>query len=145
MTSAPGPSDVATRFIEAIRWGEHTVVWNLLSDIGKSHALSVALANGMDRVAASRIQADTAEHDERDDFLRQLLHGLVRDLRSVDIDELSADASATQLEDGSMAVELRCPSSLPGHEFWPAGRLLLSADGDRSWCIDRLEPIIAGP
>ena len=143
MKTASSPATVAARFVDAITWGEHTVVWQLLSGSGRSVAVSVALANGLDRVVAARISDDVADPAEFDDFLRQLIRGLRRDLRSVDVSELQVGSCVVT---GGVAVaHLTTPSVIPGTDDWAAGRLRLSMGGGGVWTIDRLEPIVAGP
>ena len=141
------PHDAATRasaFIHAIVWAEHTTLWDLLSGQGRAAALSVAMRNGLDRVVAGRIRDDLADPVERERFLQQLVGGLRRDLRSVELTELTL-GECRSASDGSVAVELLTPSQLPGIDAWPAGRLILSCDTDRGWVVDRLEPRLAGP
>lgn len=146
MTAAVGAAaERARAFIHAIVWGEHTTLWNLLSDHGRAAALSVAMRNGLDRVVAARIRDDLADPVERDGFLQQLVGGLRRDLRSVELTQLTLGDSRAA-SDGSVAVELLSPSQLPGTDAWPAGRLILSRDAaGRGWVVDRLEPRLAGP
>lgn len=145
MTGAVGgAAETARAFIHAIVWAEHTTLWDLLSDHGRAAALSVAMRNGLDRVAAGRIRDDLADPVERERFLQQLVGGLRRDLRSVELTELAL-GECHFVEDGSVAVELLSPSQLPGIDAWPAGRLILSCDADRGWVVDRLEPRLAGP
>ncbi len=134
----------ATAFVHAIVWAEHTTLWDLLSDRGRAAALSVAMRNGLDRVVAGRIRDDLADPVERERFLQQLVGGLRRDLRSVELTELTLGERSTA-SDGSVAVELLTPSLLPGTDAWPAGRLVLSCDTGRGWVVDRLEPRLAGP
>ena len=139
-----GAAERAGAFIHAIVWAEHTTLWDLLSDQGRAAALSVAVHNGLDRVVAGRIRDDLADPLERERFLQQLVGGLRRDLRSVELTELALGECSTA-SDGSAAVELLTPSQLPGIDAWPAGRLVLSCDTDRGWLVDRLEPRLAGP
>ena len=139
-----GAAERAGAFIHAIVWAEHTTLWDLLSDQGRAAALSVAMRNGMDRVVAGRIRDDLADPVERERFLQQLVGGLRRDLRSVEITELAL-GECRAVEDGSVAVELLSPSQLPGIDAWPAGRLILGCDTERGWVVDRLEPRLAGP
>lgn len=134
----------AAEFVHAIVWAEHTTLWDLLSDTGRDAALSVAVRNGLDRVAAGRIHDDLADPAEREHFLQQLVGGLRRDLRSVELTELTA-GECRPATGGTMAVELLTPSLLPGTDAWPAGRLVLSRDPIRGWLVDRLEPRLAGP
>ena len=142
--AAAGAAERAGAFIRAIVWAEHTTLWDLLSDQGRAAALSVAVRNGLDRVVAGRISDDLADPVERERFLQQLVGGLRRDLRSVELTELTVGEWRTA-GDGSVAVELLTPSRLPGIDAWPAGRLILSCDTDRGWLVDRLEPRLAGP
>lgn len=134
----------AAEFIHAVVWAEHTVLWDLLSDAGREAALSVAVRNGLDRVAAGRMRDGHADPLERERLLRQLVEGLRRDLRSVELTEI--DVGECVIESGTAAaVELSTPSALPGTEAWPAGRLIMSQDPNRGWVVDRLEPRLAGP
>lgn len=144
MDDSQGAAESARAFIHAIVWAEHTTLWNLLSDHGRAAALSVAMRNGLDRVVAGRIRDDLADPVERERFLQQLVGGLRRDLRSVELTELTLGECRTA-SDGSVAVELLSPSQLPGIDAWPAGRLVLSCNADRGWVVDRLEPRLAGP
>ena len=139
-----GVAERAGAFIHAVVWAEHTTLWELLSDQGRAAALSVAMRNGLDRVVAGRIRDDLADPVERERFLQQLVVGLRRDLRSVELTELTLGECHTS-SDGSTAIELLSPSQLPGTGAWPAGRLVLSQDPERGWLIDRLEPRLAGP
>ncbi len=134
----------AAEFIHAIIWAEHTVLWDLLSDNARETALSVAVSNGLDRVAAGRIRDGLADPVEREHLLRQLVEGLRRDLRSVELTKL--DVGKCNLAEGDVvAAELLTPSSIPGTDAWPAGRLILSDHPQRGWLVDRLEPRLAGP
>lgn len=145
MMDEDDPVEAAARFIEAIRWGEHTAVWQILSETGRDVALSVALANGLDRVVAARISDDHADPAERQAFLDQLLRGLRRDLRSIDLAQLQVEPVMSIQGDGTAVVQLSCPSAIPGTGSWAAGRLILSSTSGETWRVDRLQPIIAGP
>ncbi len=140
----PGVTEQARAFIHAIVWAEHTTLWDLLSDDGRATALAVAVRNGLDRVVAGRIRDDLADPVERDRFLQQLVAGLRRDLRSVELTALTVTES-TCAAGGTVMVDLQTPSKLPGIDVWPAGRLVLSHDAHRGWLVDRLEPRLAGP
>ncbi|MYE08975.1 MAG: hypothetical protein F4Y05_05165 [Acidimicrobiaceae bacterium] len=145
MTGRPdAAAERAAAFVHAIVWAEHTTLWELLSDRGRAAALSVAMRNGLDRVVAGRIRDDLADPVERERFLQQLVVGLRRDLRSVELTELTL-GECNSASDGSVAVQLLTPSQLPGTDAWPAGRLVLSCDRNRGWVVDRLEPRLAGP
>lgn len=149
MTDPNNPVAVAGAFIGAIASGEHVVIWDLLSDEGRTTALSVAFTNGLDRVVGGRIADGLADPVELDEFLRQLVGGLRRDLRSVDLDELETAAEAEGIVDHDgptmMSVQLYSPSLLPTPTGWPSGRVILSQVVAGAWRVDRLEPVIAGP
>ena len=142
---AGDPAAVAGAFVAAIAWGEHTTVWELLSETGRSVALAVAQVNGLDRVAAGRIRDGLANPLELEDFLGQLLGGLRHDLRSVDIAEIILGACTPAPGGATATVELTVPSLLPGTDSWPAGTVVCSHDGAGGWRVDRLEPVLAGP
>lgn len=140
----------AEAFVTAIVWGEHTTIWELLSPAGRTTALAVAVGNGLDRVAASRIDGDVANPVEFEDFLRQLVDGLRRDLRGVESARLTGrvvdgGAGARSEGDERAVVELTSPSAIPGTGDWAAGRVHLTRHGSRGWLVDRLEPRLAGP
>lgn len=157
--AAPDAAERARAFIHAIVWAEHTTLWDLLSADGRAAALSVAVRNGLDRVVAGRIHDELADPVELQRFLQQLVEGLRRDLRSVELTELTVGdcgpgdggpgdggrGDGGRGDGGTAAVELLTPSQLPGIDAWPAGRLVLSHDPERGWLVDRLEPRLAGP
>ena len=144
MTAGRRAVDAASTFVHAILWGEHTTVWSLLSDSGRATALSVASANGLDRVTASRIRDDVSDPLVLEEFLGRLLGGIRRDLRSVDIDALET-GDVRVADDGIAAtVELTNPSTIPGTPPWSAGHLELSIDADGRWLVDRLVPRLVG-
>lgn len=136
---------IAQRFVDAVARGEHTTIWELLDPEARERAIAVAVGRGLDRVRAQRLRDGVSDPVELEDFLRQVLHGLRRDLRSVEVDRLTIVDPPQQLDDGMVAVALLSPSTLPGIDGWPAGRLLLTAAVDGGWSIVRLEPVVAGP
>lgn len=140
-----GVLDRAAAFLHAILWGEHTTVWDLLSEEGRNIALGVAIRNGLDRVTAGRIREGLADPNEREAFLRQLLGGLRRDLRSVDLEEVEIAPTPEFPNERTAIVQLSSPSLIPGTEAWSAGSLMLSEHDERGWLVDRLEPQLAGP
>ncbi len=141
-----GPATAADAFVHAVVWGEHTVVWELLSSAGRTTALRVAQRNGMDRVAAGRIRDGLADPEEMEEFLRQLLAGVRRDLRSVDLGELKVGAVESDRADtGQATAHLVVPSIIPGADVWSAGRLVLSCVDKGRWRVDSLEPRVTGP
>lgn len=136
---------IAARFIDAVRQGEHTTIWELLAPSARERAIGLGLARGLDRVRAQRLRDGLSDPVELDDFLRQVLHGLRRDLRSVEIDRLEVRGPPIVLDDGNVSVGLISPSSLPGTDGWHAGRLVLVRLDSGRWSVARLEPVVAGP
>jgi len=144
MTAEKGALEAAEAFIHAIQWSEHTTIWTLLSDAGRTTALSVAVDNGLDRVTAARIRDNVSDPRQLEDFFTRLLGGLRRDLRSVDIDQLEPGVLTCHPSNNSIDVELTNPSLLPGTDHWAAGHLVLTANEAGEWCVERLVPRIAG-
>lgn len=142
---ADAPWEVARRFVRAIARGEHTLIWELLAPEARERAIRVAVGNGLDRVRAQRLRDGMSDPEELDDFLRHLLGGLRRDLRSVEVDRLVVGQHPQRHEDGSVAVDLHSPSAIPGTGDWPAGVLYLREQAPGCWLVARLEPVIAGP
>ena len=146
LTVVGSAREAAVTFLRAIIWGEHTVIWKLLSPSGREVALSVACSNGLDRVVAGRIENGLADPTELDEFLAQLLRGLRRDLRSVNISEVvvsSVDEGVDERSDQVAVATLQVPSAMPGSDGWAAGELDLSRIAT-GWAVDRLRPRVAG-
>ena len=136
------PVECAQAFVEAILWGSHTTVWELLSDVGRDTVLTIAASRGLDRVTANRIRDGQSAPADRDLFLRELTQGLRRDLRSVDLARVTPNAETRARDDGTMVVDLMTPSELPGTEDWPAGEVVVGLDSEGRWRVHRLEPRI---
>ncbi|MFT4866158.1 MAG: hypothetical protein ACI8RE_002355 [Ilumatobacter sp.] len=145
MTPTEGPTVRANAFVHAVRWAEHTSVWSLLSEAGRTTALSVGISNGLDRVTAARIRDQVSDPVELEVFLTRLLGGIRRDLRSVDIDQLEVGDVAFAANKSSATVGLTNPSTIPGTTHWSAGELEMSVGVDGEWFVDRLVPRVAGP
>lgn len=133
--------DVAARFITAIVWGEHLIVWELLSGSGRDTVLEAGGRRGMDPIQVQRIRLGTSSTEEMDTFLTGLLHGLRVDFSSVQLDSVVPRAEVVALADDSVEVGLECPASF-GDGSWAAGSLILSTDGGR-WLIDRVKPLVS--
>ncbi len=140
-----GPATRARAFLEAVVWGRHTEVWDLLSSGGREAVLRVAVVNGLDRVVAGRLRDGLADPADRQIFLGRLLEGLRRDLRSVELDRLGLAGRFERLDDGTVRIELVGPSTIPGTGPWSAGHLVLVHDGERGWRVERLEPRLVTP
>lgn len=92
--------DVARAFVEAVAWGEHHAVWELLGPEGRKTVLRVAVARGMDEGLSARVRDDTAARGERDSFLADLVNGLRADLQGSDLDNLQYEPDPASGIDG---------------------------------------------
>ncbi len=138
--------EVARRFLEAVVWGQHLTVWELLSPDGKDVVLEAGARRGLDAVQAARIRQGTSEPEEQDAFLTGLLHGLRVDFSSVELETVAPLSDVIELADGRAEVTLECPASF-GSGGWAAGSMVVSeqrsADGVASWLVDRVNPLVS--
>ncbi len=79
----------ARGFVEAVAWGEHRRVWELLSAEGRRLVLDVAGRRGMDAELVRRLGAGTADEAAWASFLVDLVNGLRTDLRGTDLDHVA--------------------------------------------------------
>lgn len=133
---------VARRFLDAIVWGEHLVVWELLSPAGREHVLGAGERRGLDPMQAQRIRLGTSPMEERDAFLSGLVHGLRVDFSLVPIEDVQPTAEVVERTDGAVEVPLECPASF-GADGWSAGTLVLSRH-EETWLVDRVHPVVSG-
>lgn len=134
-----GATDAARAFVEAIAWGEHRRVWELLAPEGRKTVLRVAVRNGMDEALAARLRDGTAGPGESEEFLAELLNGLRADLAGNDLDNLEYSADGDQ-EEGRVRVQLTAPvPPLLGPVGLPVGSVEL-ARHEGAWLVERLTP-----
>ena len=135
------PAAVADRFIQAIVWGEHVVVWAMLSEAGRQHVLEAGGRRGLDPLQAQRIRQGTSPQDELDSFLTGLVHGLRVDFAAVPLDDVRAEVPT--IPEGAVALEvaLQCPATF-GEDPWAAGSILVSRLDD-TWLVDRVRPLVS--
>ena len=142
-TSEQAALATARSFIDAIVWGEHHRVWELLSTTAREQVLASATRRGMDAVASERARQGTWSIEERDDFLSSLIRGLRVDLSGVDIGDIYVVDDVELLSDGGVRVVLESatllPSSLTGGHGWAAGAIVLEALNG-AWQVRRLVP-----
>lgn len=136
-----GPASVADRFIQAIVWGEHVVVWDMMSEAGREHVLEAGARRGLDPLQAQRIRQGTSPQDESDAFLTGLVHGLRVDFAAVPLGEVRAEDSTVPEGAETVEVALQCPASF-GEASWAAGSIVLSRAG-ASWAVDRVRPLVS--
>ncbi|MGH9177442.1 MAG: hypothetical protein ACRD0N_02650 [Acidimicrobiales bacterium] len=134
-----GATETARAFIDAIAWGEHRRVWELLGPDGRRTVLRVAVRNGMDEALAARLRDGTASSGETEEFLGELLAGLRADLAGNELDGLEYGIDDDY--EGEMArVLLTAPvPPLLGPVGLPVGSVEL-AQHDGEWRVERLTP-----
>lgn len=138
--------EVAQRMLEAIVWGQHLTVWELLSPAGREVVLETGGRRGLDVVQAARIRQGTSPAAEQDAFLTGLVHGLRVDFSSVEVEKVVPLGEPVEREDGRYDVALECPAAF-GDGGWAAGSMVLSehrsADGGDRWLVDRINPLVS--
>lgn len=129
----------ARAFIDAVAWGEHVRVWEMLGEEGRRTVLRVAVDRGMSQALSERLWDTTATAAERDGFLTDLVNGLRADLAGTDLDALMYWSDPAAAEPGRAWVVLSAPlPAILGGEV-PVGTLELSAN-EGSWLIERIIP-----
>lgn len=134
----------AERFLGAIKEGDHRAVWSLFSELAQAFVLNRAVDRGMDFDLMSSIREGSAPDEDFDRYLEELLEGLRRDLRGVDIPRLTFEAEpqpesttgqirVVYLLEMDMAIGDKRPSI-------PAGSVIVAPQDDGSWRVDSLIP-----
>ncbi len=140
-TEASGmePVETTRMFVDAVVWGDHEAVWELLGAEGRDTVLKVAVSHGMDEAESDRLREGSASAAERSRFLVELVYGLRNDLRGNDVDTLEYELESPSADPSHARVVLsaQMPSELGGG--LPVGSAELSHDGER-WRVDRLVP-----
>ncbi len=130
----------AKALVDAVAWGEHHKVWELLSEEGRRTVLRVGAARGMEEELAARLRDGTASAAEHDEFLADLVSGLRADLAGNDLDALEAELDLESSEPGRARVVLVAPLpealNLPG---LPVASVDMTEE-DGGWRVDRLLP-----
>ena len=141
--SAETPEAVAKTFVDAVAWGEHHTVWDLLSSEGRHVVLRVGATRGMDQDLATRLGDDTASAVEREEFLTDLVTGLRADLAGNDLDNLDAermDDDSAPVDGGRVRVLLVLPLpdilAVPG---LPVAEVEMVEETGR-WRVEKLLP-----
>jgi hypothetical protein len=134
------PDETARVFVDAVIWGEHNLVWELLGLEARTTVLKVAVNRGMDEQLAARLRDGTASGPEREEFLADLINGLRNDLAGNDLDNLEYELDTTPNEPGRARVVIQTPLNplLGGH--LPAASVELADEAGR-WKIERLLPL----
>jgi hypothetical protein len=145
--SGGSPLDTAREFVDAVVWGEHLRVWELLGLEARTTVLKVASNRGMDEALMARLRDGTASVAERDEFLTDLVNGLRADLSGNDLDALEYEEDAEPPEPGRARVVISVPVAVGFGGNLPVGSVELatepSTNGEIAWRIERLVPQVS--
>jgi hypothetical protein len=133
---------VARSFVQAIAWGEHHTIWDLLSTEGRKAVLRIAVTRGMDEGLAARMREGTAARHERDGFLQDLVNGLRTDLVGNDLDSLRYEPDPDPEADPTRArviLVAPVPELLAARGGLPVGSIELTRQAG-AWRVERLLP-----
>ena len=138
------PVDITREFVDAIVWGEHQKVWDLMGVEARTTVLKVASNRGMDEALVARLRDGTASPAERDEFLADLVNGLRADLAGNDLDALEYEEDPQPPEPGRARVVISVPVAVGFGGNLPVGSVELSTEssttGEAEWRIERLVP-----
>ncbi|MGI9033130.1 MAG: hypothetical protein ACR2HY_05525 [Acidimicrobiales bacterium] len=137
---AMAPDETARAFVDAVVWGEHRRVWDLLGLEGRTTVLKVAANRGMDEVLVARLRDGMASGAEREEFLADLVNGLRADLAGNDLDALEYELDAAPAEPGRSRVVIQAPLNPLLGGYLPAASVELSNEAG-SWKVERLVPL----
>lgn len=144
MTSALG---TAKEFVDAVVWGEHLKVWDLMGLEARTTVLKVASDRGMDEALVARLRDGTASDAEREEFLADLINGLRADLAGNDLDALEYEEDDTPQEPGRARVVVTVPVAVGFGGNLPVGSVELaieaSTSGEAEWRVQRLVPQVS--
>ena len=139
--------DVAREFVDAVVWGEHRKVWDLMGLEARTTVLKVASDRGMDEALVARLRDGTASDAEREEFLADLINGLRADLAGNDLDALEYEEDTTPQEPGRARVVVTVPVAVGFGGNLPVGSVELateaSTSGETEWRIQRLVPQVS--
>ena len=140
---ADSPEETARAFVQAVAWGEHHLVWEMLSTEAQRVVMGIATSRGMPEPLAGRLRDGTATQAEVDQFRGDLVNGFRADLIGVDVDTLEYEADEAVFESGTARVVLLVPVPDPvlGSGL-PAASLELR-DEAGAWRVERLIPRLA--
>ncbi len=144
MTSAV---EVARDFVDAVVWGEHLKVWDLMGLEARTTVLKVASDRGMDEALVARLRDGTASDAEREEFLADLINGLRADLAGNDLDALDYEEDDTPQEPGRARVVVTVPVAIGFGGNLPVASVELateaSTNGEAEWRVQRLVPQVS--
>jgi len=140
---ADSPEVTARAFVQAVAWGEHHLVWEMLGAEAQRVVMGIATSRGMPEPLAGRLRDGTATQAEVDQFRGDLVNGFRTDLLGVDVDTLEYEADEAVFEPGTARVVLVVPVPDPvlGSGL-PAASLEMREEAG-AWRIERLIPRLA--
>ena len=141
-TGMRSPEETAREFVDAVAWGEHRKVWDLLAVEGRTVVLNVARKRGMDEALVSRLRDGTAADGEREEFLSDLVNGLRADLAGNDLDSLEYELDSAAVEPGRSRVIVNAPLPPTLGGSLPVATIDLAAEGGE-WRVERLIPRVS--
>lgn len=134
----------AQAFVDAVVWGEHQKVWDLMGIEARTTVLKVASNRGMDEALVARLRDGTASDAERNEFLADLVNGLRADLAGNDLDSLQYEEDSDAPEPDRARVVMSVPVAIGLGGNLPIGSVELakepSTTGEAEWRIERLVP-----
>ena len=139
------PAEAARTFIQAVAWGEHHVVWEMLSAEAQRVVMGIATGRGMPEALAARLRDGTATEAELDQFRGDLVNGFRADLLGTDVDSLVYEVDETVFEPGTVRVVLMVPVPDPvlGTGLPTASIEMTQEGADGEWRVERLVRRIA--
>lgn len=135
-----GALDVAAAWMDAIVWGDHPKVWELIGVEGRTELLEVATKRGMDEGLASRLSADAASPSETNEFLQDLVNGLRSELAGNDLDNVTYEIDEAETEPDRAAVKMFVPLMAYFGGTLPIGTVYIALEGT-NWKVARLIPL----
>lgn len=139
--------EAAREFVDAVVWGEHRKVWDLMGIEARTTVLKVASDRGMDEALVARLRDGTAGDAERDEFLMDLIAGLRADMAGNDLDALQYEEDAEPPEPGRARVVISVPVAIGFGGNLPVGSVELaeesSTNGETEWKVQRLVPQVS--
>jgi len=139
--------ETAREFVEAVVWGDHGKVWDLMGLEARTTVLKVASNRGMDEALVARLRDGAASAGERDEFLADLINGLRADLAGNDLDALEFEDDPGPPEPGRALVIITVPAAFGLGGNLPVGSVELATESstgkEAEWRIARLVPQVS--
>ena len=136
--------ETARQFVDAVVWGDHLKVWELMGLEARTTVLKVASNRGMDEGLMARLRDGTASVAERDEFLTDLVNGLRADLSGNDLDAIEYEEDHDAPEPGRARVVISVPVAVGFGGNLPVGSVELatesSTNGEAEWRVERMMP-----